>query len=71
MPDAVREVSVAIATGRAADVVLQARFRKACDEFSPDMVSQSAAEVVRQAALALVAQANHTPQSVLSILRQA
>ena len=70
MLDELRELAVTIAAGRDANHVLDARFRTADDQFQPELVYRSKAEIMAQAALSMVAQANHSRNTVLSILRE-
>ena len=70
MPEGLRELAVAIATGSAADVVLHGRFRWSDEEIGPETVSRSVAEIIRNASMSMVAQANLTQDSVLGILKQ-
>jgi hypothetical protein len=71
MPDAVRDMAAAVSQGKAADIVLERRFRTAGTEFTDQTIGRSAAEIMRDAASALVAQANHTRASVVSLLAPA
>jgi hypothetical protein len=71
MPDGVREMTVAVSQGTPADVVLAARYRTAGIELRDPATTLTAAEIIKEAASAMVAQANHTRESVLSILKPA
>ena len=70
MPDELRELAVALASGSAANVLLHGRFRWSDDGFDQEVVSQSVAQVIKDASLSMVVQANLTQDSVLSILKQ-
>ena len=70
MPDGIRELAIAMSLGSAPNVALKGRFRWSEAELTEAAVQRSVAEVIRDASSAMVAQANLSKASVLSILKQ-